>query len=562
VPRSLSSSADGPWRGPWLPILAVGVLGVAAEPSLYGWGDAGGWIPDLITGWTLAGCGVAARAWRRESACGLLLIASGVAWFLPDFATVGAGWVGWLAAHSLYLYRGPLIQLALTYPGGRPRGRVETASVIVAYGISLVLVVWQSAAATIAVSAGMVCVAAVGYLRAAGRERVTRRYAVATTGYLAAILAGTAVVRAAGAGDAAATLDAFEAALCAMALGLLAGLVTEPWNRVAVTDLVVEIGQGGTGTLRDELARVLGDPTLQIGYWQSEASRFIDAAGAPFEVPPDDGRTAATTTIIWGGEPVAILVHDPVVLDDPALLDAIGAAARLGNANARLQAEVTAQLSEIAASRRRIVEAEDAARSRLERRLRAGPLARLDQLAVTVEAARSSALRVATLDRIARAEDRLARTSEELKRLAQGIRPGGLGATGLFSALETLVAEFPVPVEAALSRFDAAPSVSACVYFVCSEALANVAKYASASRVWIAVGADSGAVTAVIEDDGVGGADVATGTGLRGLADRVQSLGGTLDVHSPAGRGTRVVAAIPLYSSAAERPVDPVASRA
>jgi signal transduction histidine kinase len=190
----------------------------------------------------------------------------------------------------------------------------------------------------------------------------------------------------------------------------------------------------------------------------------------------------------------------------------------------------------------------------------AGPLARLDQLGATLEAARCTALRAATRDRIAHAKDKLAGTSEELKRLAQGIRPAGLGAIGLVAALETLVAEFPLPVQSSLLPFDAPPSVSSCVYFVCSESLANVAKYANAREVAIAVGADHRAVTAVIEDDGVGGADVTAGTGLRGLADRVHSLGGRLDVDSPAGRGTRVTATIPLNSLAAEQPVDPAAT--
>jgi signal transduction histidine kinase len=476
VLRSLSSWAEESRRHLWLLGLAVGVLGVAAESSLYGWGDPGDWLPDLITGWTLASCGLIAHARRPESKCGLLLVAAGIAWFLPDLATVGAGWLRWLAAHLLYLYRGPLVALVLTYPRGQPRGRLEVTAVVTGFGISLVVSVWESAAMTIGVAAGMICVAVVVYLQAAGHERAMRRYAVVATAYLASVLVATAVVRAASTNGAASTLHAFEAALCVLALASLAGLVTAPWSRRDVTDLVVEIGEGESGTLRDELAAALGDPSLRVGYWLAHVGRFIDATGAPFDVPSAEAEHA-TTTLEVDGEPVAILVHDPVVLDDPGLLDAIRTAARLGSANARLQAEVKGQLGEITASRRRILEAEDTARGRLERSVRAGALARLDQLSASLEAARSSAISAVAVDRIVRAQAILAHTSEELQRLARGIRPEELGEDGVAPALERLASEFPLPVQTMLSPFKAPASVSACVYFVCSEALANVAKY-------------------------------------------------------------------------------------
>jgi len=148
-------------------------------------------------------------------------------------------------------------------------------------------------------------------------------------------------------------------------------------------------------------------------------------------------------------------------------------------------------------------------------------------------------------ERLAPAETQLTRTREELRRLARGLHPRQLAEDGLAAALASMAEDVPVPVELAVSVRDAAPGAAACAYFVCAEALTNVAKYASASHVTVSVRADSDGIRVEVEDDGAGGADPAHGTGLRGLADRVETLGGTLTVDSPPGRGTRVVAVIP-----------------
>ena len=138
------------------------------------------------------------------------------------------------------------------------------------------------------------------------------------------------------------------------------------------------------------------------------------------------------------------------------------------------------------------------------------------------------------------------RAQEELRRLARGLHPREFAEDGLADALAALARDAPVPVELAVSVSGAAPETAACAYFVCAEALANVAKYASASQVTVSARSDSRGVRVEVEDDGVGGADPARGTGLQGLADRVETIGGILTVDSPPGRGTRVVAVIPL----------------
>ena len=263
---------------------------------------------------------------------------------------------------------------------------------------------------------------------------------------------------------------------------------------------------------------------------------------------PDSGRSV---TVVEGeGHPVAVLVHDPAVLEDPGLLEAVASAARLAAANARLQAEVRARVVELGASRRRILAARDEEHRRLERRLHDGAEARLGELAATLRHSRRSASAQQTRDQIARAEDQLARTLEELGRLARGLHPRVLSEHGLAGALATLAKDLPLPVQLKVTSTRLPPRVAVVAYFVCAEALANVAKHATAAHVAIAVTVGDGRVKVEIEDDGVGEADPARGSGLRGLADRVETFGGTLLVESSPGRGTRLAAEIPLGGEA------------
>jgi signal transduction histidine kinase len=344
-------------------------------------------------------------------------------------------------------------------------------------------------------------------------------------------------------------LLAYEVAMVVVAGALLAGLLLGPGEGVGVADLVVQLGQSRSRTLRWELARAIGDPALEIGYWLPEAGTFVDAGGATLPLPgAGSGRSA--TVVEREGRPAAVLIHDAVVLSDQALLDAVAAAARLESANARLNAEVRAQIAELAASRRRILEAGDQARLRLERRLHDGAGRRLEELQETLSRVRLDATGQQTRDQIARGEDQLRQAAEELRQLAQGLHPRALSEHGLAGALAGLAEGSPVPVEISVASSRLAPHVEAAAYFVCSEGLANVAKYAAASRAAISVTPGPGTIVIVVSDDGVGGADPRTGSGLTGLADRVETLGGTFRVESMPGRGTRLAAEIPLGGQA------------
>ena len=534
----------------WLRLIlwpAGAAVGIAAEWIFFGWSDPRHWVPDLLTGWTLIACGLVAWSRRPESRSGPLMAATGFSWFLGNFANAGIAPVDWLGAHALYVYRGPLVHLLVTYPSGRLVSRLDRAAIAIGYAAALVTPVWRSEIVTIVLAVLLVAVSARLYVRAVGPLRRAHLLALRAAAGLGLVLAGGAAARfALPAGDAnEPSLLALEATLCALAGGLLTGLLSPAWGRAAVTDLVVELGSSRSGSLRDELARALGDPTLDVGYWLPNEEAFVDSEGRPFALP-DQGAGRSVTMIERDGQPVAALVHDPAVLDDPGLREAVSSAARLAAANARLQAEVRAQVAELRASRRRILEAADEERRRLELRLHEGAEQRLEQLAEELRSARLSTRSEAAAKRLDRTEAQLARTLEELRRLAYGLHPRVLAEEGLAGALASLAEEAPVAVEVVAPVTKLPPAVDAVAYFFCSEALANIAKHASASRVSVSVTVGDGRVRIEVADDGLGGADPARGTGLRGLADRVEALGGMLHVESPAGKGTRLAAELPL----------------
>jgi signal transduction histidine kinase len=531
--------------------LAGVALGLTAEWVGFGWGDPRYWIPDLAVGWSLIGCGLVAWRRRPESRAGPLMAATGFSWFVGNFSDVGMAALAWVAAHLVYLHRGPLVQLVLTYPSGRPSSRLAQAAIVAGYAAAVITPVWGSEAATILLAGLLVAVCARDYVRAVSRARRARRAALQAVAGLSVVLVGTAAARLLlPTGEVSGpSLLVYEATLCVLAGWLLAGLLLAPWDRAAMTDLVVELGQARTGTLRGQLARALGDPSLEIGYWLPDTGTFVDAEGRMLLLP-DPGSGRSVTVVEREGQPVAVLVHDPAVLADPGLLEAVASAARLAASHARLQAEVQARVVELEASRRRILAARDDQRRRLERRLHEGAERRLGQLAETLRRSRGSASGQRTRDQVARAEDQLARTLEELRRLAHGLHPGVLSEDGLEGALAALARDFPIPVQVTVAGDQVPSSVAVVAYFVCAEALANVAKHASASRVAVSVMARDGRVRVEIEDDGVGGADPGRGSGLRGLADRVETVGGTLQVASVPGHGTRLAAEIPLGGQA------------
>jgi signal transduction histidine kinase len=225
-----------------------------------------------------------------------------------------------------------------------------------------------------------------------------------------------------------------------------------------------------------------------------------------------------------------------VTSGDRELVKSTAALAWMALANVQMQAEVLTRVAELEASRRRIVGAVDAERRRLDEQLQDGAQRHL---------ARVADLLAVRPPEDAAVSEQLVAAQSALHEFAVGMYPRLLTERGLGPALEELVRGYPIPVELHITADHLPTPVVAAAYFVCAESLSNVGKYAQARHVQVDVITEAAQLVLRVSDDGVGGAQISSGSGLRGLQDRVEALGGTMVVDSPAGLGTMVQVDIP-----------------
>ena len=327
----------------------------------------------------------------------------------------------------------------------------------------------------------------------------------------------------------------------------LAGLLHARLARSAVGDLIVELTPNPSPEgLQDALAHALRDPSLTLVYWLPEFGAYSGLDGRPVELPSDEAGVA-TTLIDRDGVPVAALLHDGSLAEEPELLAAVTAAAEIALENARLHVELHARLQELRGSRARMVDVANKERQRLERNLHDGAQQRLVALSLELsllEGDLSSDKRAQ--ERLDRAQRQIAVSLAELREIARGIHPAVLTAHGLAVALEQLAALAPVRVRLAVETEGRLPeALEVAAYYLVCETLTNVGKYAQASSATVDVSRSNSRVLIEVTDDGIGGADTERGGGLRGIADRVEALDGRVRIWSPVGGGTRVRAEIP-----------------
>ena len=318
--------------------------------------------------------------------------------------------------------------------------------------------------------------------------------------------------------------------------------------RASIGDLLIELrAEPPPDDLTGPLARALHDPTLELGYWLAQYESWADQEGRRLELPADSDRDRSVTLIDRDGNHLAALVHDPSLDDEPELLHAVSAAAAFALENQRLQVELKAKLKELESSRGRVIEAGQQERKRLERNLHDGAQQRLIALSLELKMLEGKLGDDPEAQaRIEDAREEIAVSLEELRDVARGLHPAVLTGHGLKVALESLAATSPVPVELDVDvdeRLD--ESVEVAAYYVVNESLANIGKHAGAESASVVVIRAGSELVVEITDDGVGGADSEGGSGLRGLADRVEALGGRLRVWTPSGGGTRVRAEMP-----------------
>jgi signal transduction histidine kinase len=528
----------------------------------------------LLVGWSFTGTGLFAW-WRRPAnRTGALMTAAGFAWFASGLSAADddALYTTGLTLDALF----PVIvgHLVLAFPTGRLETRAERLLIGIGYFAGTVLQVPSllfeenvpdhpqnllviEEAQDVSDLLDGVQFAFVAVIIIVAIVMLSRRWAAASPPQrrvLAPVIwtggiAFCVLAVAAGLDTIGRTTEALEAVaialLAAVPFGFLAGLARSRFTQVdRIAGLIAEVGQApGSDTVRAALAEALGDPSVELAYWLPEPERFVDADGRPVVLPEGEW-----TPVELHGRRIAAIRHDPSLADEPQLVRAAGAAAALALENQRLAAELRARIEDLRASRARLVEAGDTERRRLERNLHDGAQARMIGLAAKLGIARGRVggdRELAALLEESRVE--LMASLDELRAVARGLHPAVLTDRGLDAALRGLAFRAPLPVEVlGDTPDDLPPPVATALYYVVAEALTNVAKYAAADRATVAVRREGALAVAEVADDGAGGADPTSGSGLQGLSDRVAALDGTLELESPPGGGTTVRAEIPL----------------
>jgi signal transduction histidine kinase len=565
--------------------LALWPLGAAAGIAAFVLVARDGDVPDarlsaaltLAIGWSFLGSGLVVWAREDDNPLGVLMAAIGLVWLSgAAVGQVGSALGPWLGFVALNAAVAMFVHMLVEFPSGRLDSRAERVLVGAAYAdLVLLAPLWLAARGDSPPDDGtaglvrpepfvstlggpplviaLIVVGGIGWLLwrrwywATRHARHTLAPVLLTGGASLALLLAAAVVDTSSAAAGRALGWAAFVAFGAVPLMVLAGIVRSRLARASVAELVRELETVRTpGALRDALSRSLGDPTLRLAYWVSETRGFVDLKGRPFELPWE-GSSQVATMVERDGERVAALVHDASLREEPELLRAVTSAASLALENERLHAELRVHVDDLRESRARIVEAGDAERRRLERNLHDGAQQRLVSMSLQlrlVEAKlRTDPEHAAPL--VALVRDELTEALEELRELARGIHPAILSDHGLGPALEVVAKRSTVPVKLSATEERMPAPVEAAIYYVVSEALTNVAKYAQATRVTVEVARTEGRAVIAISDDGVGGADPERGSGLRGLADRIAALDGRLHVDSAPSRGTRIYADIP-----------------
>jgi len=568
-------------------MLALGTHPTAAENPLP-------YITDTLTGIVLTVAGLLLWSRRPGRRTGPLLVAAGWLWYVGDaFIVAPSGTLAPYLGFALHGFYDPILALVvLSFPDDRLPGRAERWCVGALTALTVALATVRLFATPPGFGPGyapsdpsspllvidnvdtalglnlflrfLIGPVMFGVAALAVRRLVTLR---PSARYVAApVLAG---------GAAWTTFIAFGSidGFLSYALGIPILADGDVWNSIGYatrvlgplgillgvsrlrdrTSSVVEIVAGPLGApqgsdLEGALRQAFDDSSLQLAY--PSATGWAGADGQPVDLdglPP----SRAATILDSGGVPSAAIIHDEVLLDDPTLVRTLTAVVRLAVDNERLQADLRTQLEEVRASRARIVEAADAERRRVERDLHDGAQQRLVALAVSLRTIRvrlGPDANPAALAELDAAAVEVKAAIDELRELAHGLDPAILREAGLGPALQSLADRSPIPVRTDLQIDGRLPArVETTAWFVSAEALANVAKHAQATTATLTARVADGWLRLSVADNGVGGADL-SGSGLRGLVDRVAATDGMLTVQPAPGGGTVLAVAIPCAS--------------
>jgi signal transduction histidine kinase len=554
-------------------VLALGAIEIAV---LYSGPVNPPWQVVLfpVVGWVYLAAGAVAWVRRPSNRLGAIMIVGALAW-------IGAGLINApvqsLKTAGLILATLPLaavLHLVLAFPSGRLRGTLTRGVVLTAYFVialvlqapaylfgpegsgSVVHVADRPDLADLgrwvqhAIGAVLIVVTAVILARRLRDTGPRQRYVLAPL-YVYAIAAllwvpASRDLESLAVWDPITRATVQLAALAGIPVAFAAVMLLGGFARMGeIEELGVWLGADDHARpdLRDALATALGDPSLELAFWDKPSGTYVDAAGSAIELPAT-GSGRAGVEVTAGPRRVGAIVYDETLIADPDPVRSTGRVVAVALDRERLTAELRASRERLRASRARVVAAADTERRRIARDLHDTLQTRLVLLAVDAHELRSNP---SARTEAAALEAGLQTAIGELRELVHGLLPAMLAERGLYAAVEDLADHIPLPItlELGSQRAPLPPPVESVGYFVVSEALTNAVKHAHAHELGLRIERTNGQLAIEIKDDGIGGAGAGRGSGLMGMLERVEAVDGRLSVQSPPGGGTRILAEVP-----------------
>jgi signal transduction histidine kinase len=589
-PSSEALADLAPWIGLvggvlWLTAVAVAAAGAPADAAF-----GRGLLECLIVGVPIA-AGVYVLRAQVSARFGIALVGIGFAWSLTALAESSSSVPYTIGRLSVWLVFPGVVYLLLAFPDGRIAARLDRRLLVGVVVLALVLYMgtaplvqefpvhtpWATCTSDCPANAVAVMDRPPGWLpnlilvrewlvellwvglvvsmvrRWRGGSALRRRTLAPV--FACALLMGLchcAFLSARQLGAPAQTVETLGSAwtICIVAtcVALFFGLF---WRRTLLAGATAQLSVALRATdapaaVRDVLATTLGDPTMQLLSREPGSSNWHDASGRRVEWPrPLAAGRAATAVGGDGGSPDVVLIHDIALCDDPDLLDAVGGMVLAGEFQEQLRSELGAAISDLQESRRRIAEAADLERARVERDLHDGAQQRLIALRVRLSLAEERLVSdpAAALRDIRALGFEADLALEELRALAHGVYPSLLTDRGVADALRSIAQQTSTPVHVTANGLTRQPiEIESAVYFTCLEAIQNAMKHAAgASAITVVLSESDSALRFEVRDDGPGfRPGTCDGRGLRNMRDRIEAIGGELTVDTRPGHGVCV----------------------
>ncbi|PVE94786.1 ATP-binding protein [Microbacterium sp. TPD7012] len=534
-----------------------------------GAGDPVAGIGLVALAWIWAVAGIIAW-WRRPTnGIGPLLLIGAVSVFLVSTGYVGAPGLFWVNAVFATTPLGVAIHLLMAFPSGRVRGRLAVLAVVLGYVTCIVFDTARALTEGTAAfellsflqsvlgltSMALAAIVLARRLRAADAAHRRVLLPLFTYGLLAVVCLPLLpnLLFPMGVGfDVVVSLQGLL--LAGLPIAFLLGVLRGGFTRTTPLEALSEwlaIRGASRPAVAQALATTVGDDTLRVAYWDASRGQYIDERGERAPVDPD----AADPDRAWlqvrvDDELVGGIEYDARMIAEPWPVRRAAEVLAIALDRERLTTQLLVSNEALTRSRVRIVDAADRERSRIARDLHDGLQMQLVLLGIEAQTIADAAAESATTGDIEKLRRGIDLAAADLRRLVHDVLPAALLERGLVAATEDLVDRLSVPATLVAQVDETAITTSTAhtAYFIIAEALSNTVKHADASHVRVTLDQRDGRIAIAIEDDGVGGARIGAGVGLRGLADRVDALQGTIAIRSEPLRGTNIEVELPCAS--------------